>query len=407
MLRPRAAPCADASPRSNSATASLNKRASVSGSSGKPARIHSASRARSVWPTRGPPATPRAIRSAPLNGSLGSGVSARNRSAAAKAASGRGAPDWASASASASRAASRPAVNRSARSASGGGGAAIPCRPTSRVAADLSRSYSALASRRRSRSRSASSAIATPSAASRRIASGAAAAIRLDRDQAAEPSGVGEAAEDRLEEAALAHRLDDLAGAPRRDELQEFGAHALPRQAREAVAGADRSGQTHRVETARGEAGREAEKAQNAQIILANALIRVADEAHASGGEIVESADRIVDRSVSSERERIDGEVAPLGVGDEVASERHLGPAPVGLDVLAQGRRLDRAPLDDDRHRAVGDAGERDLEPRRPRAANDFVGRGGGREVEIERSARRARGRAPPRRRGASPRLRH
>ena len=54
MLRPRAAPCADASPRSNSATASLNRRASVSGSSGKPARIHSASRARSVWPTRGP-----------------------------------------------------------------------------------------------------------------------------------------------------------------------------------------------------------------------------------------------------------------------------------------------------------------------------------------------------------------
>ena len=33
----------------------------------------------------------------------------------------------------------------------------------------------------------------------------------------------------------------------------------------------------------------------------------------------------------------------------------------------------------------MGDAGERDLEPRRPRAANHFVGRGGGREVEIER----------------------
>ena len=116
-------PYACASPRSNSVMASLNRRASVSGSLGKPARIHSASRARSVWPTRGPMATPRAIRSAPLNGSLGSGVSARNRSAAANAASGRGAPDWVSASASASRAASRPALNSSARSAWNGGAA--------------------------------------------------------------------------------------------------------------------------------------------------------------------------------------------------------------------------------------------------------------------------------------------
>ena len=68
-----------------------------------------------------------------------------------------------------------------------------------------------------------------------------AAAIRLDCDQAAEPSRIGEAAEDRLEKAALAHRLDDLAGAPRRDEFQELGAHPLPRKPRQAIAGADRS----------------------------------------------------------------------------------------------------------------------------------------------------------------------
>jgi hypothetical protein len=86
-----------------------------------------------------------------------------------------------------------------------------------------------------------------------------------------------------------------------------------------------------------------------------------------------------------AEREPVDGEVAPLGVGGDVAPERHLGPASVGLDVLAQRRRLDRALVDDERHGAVRDAGQRDLEPRRPRAANHFVGRRGGREVEIER----------------------
>ena len=47
-----------------------------------------------------------------------------------------------------------------------------------------------------------------------------------------------------------------------------------------------------------------------------------------------------------------------LRVGREVASERDLGLAAVGLDVLAQRRRLDRASVDDDRHRAMRDAGQ-------------------------------------------------
>ena len=64
------------------------------------------------------------------------------------------------------------------------------------------------------------------------------------------------------------------------------------------LAGADRGGQTLAVETAGGEAGREAEEAQDAQVVLADALIGVADEAHASRGEIVESADGIVDAAV-------------------------------------------------------------------------------------------------------------
>ena len=134
-----------------------------------------------------------------------------------------------------------------------------------------------------------------------------------------------------------------------------------------------------------GVSGREAEEPQDAQIILANPRFRIADEAHPSRAKILEPADIIVDRPVGAHRQRIDGEVAPARVGGEVAPERHLGPTPVGLDVLAQRRRFDRAPVDDDRHRAMRDAGQSDLEPRLARAADDFVGRRGGREVEIDR----------------------
>ena len=74
-----------------------------------------------------------------------------------------------------------------------------------------------------------------------------------------------------------------------------------------------------------------------------------------------------------------------LRVGGEVAAEHDLGPPSVSLDILAQSRRLDRASVDDDRHRAMLDAGQSDLEARPLRAADHLVGRRGGREVEIDR----------------------
>ena len=89
------------------------------------------------------------------------------------------------------------------------------------------------------------------------------------------------------------------------------------------------------VEPARGEPGREAEEPEDAQIILANASVRVADEAHPSSAKILEPADIIVDNPIGAERQRVDGEIAPPRVCSEVASERHHGPPPVGLDILA------------------------------------------------------------------------
>ena len=77
----------------------------------------------------------------------------------------------------------------------------------------------------------------------------------------------------------------------------KFGAHALPRKAGEAVARPDRGRKAVGVERASSVSGREAEKAQDSQVILADALVGVADEAHAALGEILKPADSIVDDS--------------------------------------------------------------------------------------------------------------
>ena len=99
--------------------------------------------------------------------------------------------------------------------------------------------------------------------------------------------------------------------------------------------------------------GAKAEEAQDAQVVLADALARVADEAHALGLEIGIAAERIVHRAVGVAIERVHGEVAPHGVLAPVGGERHLGVAAERLDVAPQRRHLERNLVGDDRHRAV------------------------------------------------------
>ena len=72
-------------------------------------------------------------------------------------------------------------------------------------------------------------------------------------------------------------------------------------------------------------------------------VLGVADEADACG-----CRDRQARRpgrrpAVRRRIERVDGEVAALGVAPPVAAEAHLGAAAVGLDVVAQCRHLDTA----------------------------------------------------------------
>ena len=86
----------------------------------------------------------------------------------------------------------------------------------------------------------------------------------------------------------------------------------------------------------------EAEEAQDAQVVLADALARVADEAHALGLEVAVAAERIVHRAVGIAIERVHGEVAPHGVLAPVGGERHLRVAAERLDVAAQRRHFER-----------------------------------------------------------------
>src|SRR5690606_17153707 len=79
------------------------------------------------------------------------------------------------------------------------------------------------------------------------------------------------------------------------------------------------------------EARLEAVVAQDPQVILADALPRVADEPHAAGGEIGEAAEPVIDLERRRVRvEGVDGEVAPFGVLAPFAPEGDGRPAPVG-----------------------------------------------------------------------------
>ena len=72
--------------------------------------------------------------------------------------------------------------------------------------------------------------------------------------------------------------------------------------------------QRRRIELALAVPGLEAEQAQDAQIILADARRGIADEAHPAGFQIRKPADDVEHRAVGRGIERVHREVAALGV---------------------------------------------------------------------------------------------
>ena len=86
------------------------------------------------------------------------------------------------------------------------------------------------------------------------------------------------------------------------EKLEQFVGDAFARQ-RHQIVGARGAGIERRgVRLARAEAGVEAEEAQDPQMVLGNALQRVADEAHVALLEVVEAAEIIEDFAGHADR---------------------------------------------------------------------------------------------------------
>ena len=150
-----------------------------------------------------------------------------------------------------------------------------------------------------------------------------------------------------------------------------------------AGAGEDAGVHAGRIGRARAEMRMKAEEAQDAQVVFLDPPPRLADEAHALRGNIGKAADIIVHLAVQPSRQRVDGEVAPLGVGLPVAPEYHARLASERLDIFAQRRDLDRMMIDDGRDGAVLDAGRHGLAARSLHAPHHFLRQRGRRHIDL------------------------
>ena len=117
-----------------------------------------------------------------------------------------------------------------------------------------------------------------------------------------------------------------------------------------------------------------AEKAQDPQPVLADALRRVPDEPHAPRAQIGQPAERVDHRAVGLGIERIHREIAAPRIGLEALAEGDLRVAAIGLDIGAEGRDLVGQAARHHGHGAMRDPRRHRLEPRRLRARHHRFG---------------------------------
>ena len=177
-------------------------------------------------------------------------------------------------------------------------------------------------------------------------------------------------------------------------------ANTLARQGHQVVR-ARRAGVQRRCVGRLPKACEEAEVAQDTQVILRDPLQRIADEADATRGKIVQPAE-IVEHFARQGIgiQRVDREIAACGIGAPVVGEGDRRVPPVGRDVAAQRRHLDDGPpcataVTVPCAIPVGHG----LDPRRLQPIDDLLRRMARRDVDVGDGAGRAAYRAPPRRR--------
>jgi hypothetical protein len=205
----------------------------------------------------------------------------------------------------------------------------------------------------------------------------------FERSEAVEEGRPGRGGKHERDQPVAQHGAHQLRPAQSDEQAQHLLAHPLGRQQAKSSALGNAGGKALGVGRTLAIVGGQAEEAQDAQVVLADARRRIADEAHAALGEIGIGAERVEHLAVGAAIERVDRKVAPARIGGPIIREGHRGVAAVGLDVLAQRRDLIGDMVGDDRDRAVGHAGRDGGEARRLRRRHHLVRPGRRRYVDI------------------------
>ncbi len=129
--------------------------------------------------------------------------------------------------------------------------------------------------------------------------------------------------------------------------------------------------------------GVEAKEPQDAQIVFADAILGIVDEAQASGPQVRQAAKRIDNRAIRPRVKRIHGEVATMGVFLDRFGKGNNGPAPVRLHILAETRDFEGIMTGHNGNGAVFIAGRHRLEPRRFRRSKSLIRRGISCDIDI------------------------
>jgi len=159
----------------------------------------------------------------------------------------------------------------------------------------------------------------------------------------------------KLEDTGVAHRAQRCPHARQVEHAAHLAADPLCRKSIERSCRPRHRLEPGRIELLVPVARGEAEEPIDPQPVFGDPPIRIADEAHLPRDAVIGATEWVEQRSIGPGVERIQREIAPLGVAHPVLAELHLGVPPVRLDVLAQRRHLGDQIADLQRHRAVLD----------------------------------------------------
>ena len=127
----------------------------------------------------------------------------------------------------------------------------------------------------------------------------------------------------------------------------------------------------------------EPEKPQDAQIVLANAVLGLVDKAQVAGAQVGNPTQRINDGPIRPGIKRIHGEITPMRVLFGGFGKGNHGTAPVGFHILSKRGDLEGFMVHHNRHRAMVIAGRHRFEPGQAGHFDHLVRGRIGRNVDI------------------------